>query len=189
MTARFGRNKRRAAREAVAQAERQTVYWTERAKDSNKHAADALWEASRMRGQVDEVVDALVTAFGEQSAFIPFDRAPIVRGDHIRRWPVHPRPQEMAVEMVRMRDEGMRVVDVLHLVALATRDHERYGVYVRFKDANDTGETAGGGLYISREAFMNRGVTEQEIAYMLEAQIRPIAGHLSDERRMKSGRG
>ncbi len=174
MTQRFGRNKRRAAREAVARAEAAAVA----ALATARQQVDAAnMRANRMKDQLDEICDRLIDALGPQTAFLPIDRAPTMGFEDVRQWGIdttrlRPSPSldaKMPFEPIRTR-----VVDMVRLIAEVERDPRRHEVLVRLRDTNRTKEPQV--LYISEPEFLRRGPGRDGLRHLM----RFVEGRFAD---------
>jgi hypothetical protein len=174
MTARFGRNKRRAAREKIAELDA-LVKWSQ--EEGRKAIREARQERDRFGYMLDTMVDRLIKAFGEQSAFLPVYRSSATGEADIRRWPVKRKEEPAAMNAsISYAQATVMNVNLLNLIAEIEESpatYAEFGAMIRFRDKNKTGDFSGGGLFISRESFQRHGVSEEELNYFIDSFIRP----------------
>lgn len=172
MTARFGRNKRRAAREAVAEAQRAAA-------KAIVDGAKAQQRYNRLRAEVDDLVQLMAYEAGYNFHLIPFSyrqMSEVGNVDHIRRW--HLSPKLVAAVMSDPSPSQMMEssVDIeMLLFDLLKKQPDRPGeraIAVTLMGRNDKRRAIG----FSTEAMNRRGfrLTREECVYMLEPIIETL---------------
>lgn len=170
MTQRFGRNKRRAAREAIAAAELTAARADEARRHANIRAARAISRCRILERDVDHIVTTLIELLGDTHVAVPLRYTREIKSaGRIDRWPLKHR-LEPVVPLGAPMEKRRAVVDVvrlLHLVAEVDRADERLGVYIRFRDKNQTGQFPGAGLFVSLEEFHRKGFTPEFVDHLM----------------------
>jgi hypothetical protein len=191
MTARFGRNKRRAAREAVAEAMKLADNAMELARLKDAHAQQERRKADHYKREIDEVCEHIVSMLGRDTVLIPLSRHEVRdfrEVQYARRWHIPPKL------MVQAYDRGFSPVDMQEvavdlirtIVKIREPAMKRYlDLFERqiiVLDSNRTGEFEERGIGISIPLYRERGrkLTEQEIEWMLEPTFKRLKHELME---------
>lgn len=182
MTARFGRNKRRAAREAVAQAEARAAhaeqYYRKLYEGERRERHDA-------QAMLAEVVERIIRAVGPQSALIPTKLQPLVRVETFNlgtpiRWQIRSdAPDVNGFPSVDYRNGysliySERYVDVMRLVAVVENDPSSFRTLIRFVSEPSGG--IGPRYYmISRQALERVGWRWDDLRFFVEDIVHQLA--------------
>jgi hypothetical protein len=168
MTRRYGRNQRRQAREALELQAQQLAL----VEEQKSHLYDSLnfaqSEIVALRAQLRHIAFELIDLVGEQSAILPIDMTKGFGYHDIRKWPVKVRVRPVVPGDGIPEKETYRVVDLLKLVATVRRDPERYGVFIRFRDANDLGVFNDSVLYVSLEQFRRSRLKPADLDHLMK---------------------
>lgn len=184
MTARFGRNKRRAARAAVEHAEARAVFaeqfW-------GKLHREERYERQRAQDILAEVVERIIRAVGPQSALIPAKLQPLVRLDTFNlgtpiRWRVrNSAPDIDGFPSLDYRNGYSSIgsqyyVDLLKLVAVVEADPPSFATLIRFVVEPLSGLP---GFHrrqfmISREALERIGWRQDDVRYFVEDVVHKL---------------
>jgi hypothetical protein len=169
MTRRYGRNQRRQAREALALQAQQLALVEEQKSYLYESLSLAQSQVAALRAQLEHIAFELIDLVGEQSAILPIDLTKGPRFDDIRKWPVKVRvsPAVGRGAGIPVRDT-YRVVDLLKLVASVRRDPERYGVFIRFRDANDMGVFNDSVLFVSLDQFRRSRLKPADVDHLMK---------------------
>lgn len=175
MTARFGRNKRRAAREAVAEAEARAAhseqFWSQRCREEERERHEA-------QAMLAEVVERIIRAVGPQSALIPAKLQPAVRLDTFHlgrpiRWPVrNDAPDIDGFPSLDYRNgysliTSQHYVDLLRLVAVVEAEPRSFNFLIRFVD-EPKGVAHPRHYMISRQTLERIGWRWDDVRYFVE---------------------
>lgn len=187
MTQRFGRNKRRAAREAVEKAQAEVAMAERVVVEIGARRRDAEALANHYRSQIDQVCENLIRAFGRNTAFLPIDRSQEVSfapGHYIHRWPVSPRlvaTMPVATDAVPM-NMGVMSVNLIRIIAELDRSVDSARLAIRVKETSETGSFETRALNLSREALLMRHgkLAKDEVAYILRDIIKQLQQALTE---------
>lgn len=142
MAARFGRNKKRAAREAVARAEAHADWTREYYGKRVREADDARRSAEQLLG---EICERIVRACGEESALLPIP-VQLKMGHRYGtpiRWPLRNQGRDLDGFLLAEPRETFFAVQehtyeyLFQLVVKVERHPERFGTLIRFVNEHE----------------------------------------------------
>lgn len=168
MTARFGRNKRRAARAAISEAqasERAAIALAGRYRDRCQHAESLL----------GEVWERIMRAVGSNSALLPAGLQPPPRSNRESWARFQPIQRDldgfiaMTAEVPRLDTMVDRdVISLLRLVTIVEKEPARFRTLIRFFDNDEAPHPpfSGRAIWISDDALMRVGLMGSDIHQM-----------------------
>ncbi|SFV31432.1 hypothetical protein SAMN05216456_1339 [Devosia crocina] len=192
MTARFGRNKRRAAREAVAQANaelEEAKAAAERASALADHLYQRAYNAERLLGEVKE---RLIRAVGAESALLPLDLQPKRKRPREAWARRHPIKRDLdgfmamsAVPGPLSLDMAGDVVDLFRLVTIIERHPYDFSKLVRFQDSGEDHRRGFSrrATWISAHALRDIGIMGSDYLSLVETIARDLIEHPPQEHR------
>lgn len=184
MTARFGRNKRRAAREAIAAAQRQAAN-----AEALIETRDAQLMAERAKTReaeylLGEIRERLLRALGSKTAMLPLKLLPKTTSGR----PGWARKEPLPVDLdgfiaqsalpdpfsVSTRDD---VIDLMRLVAWAERDPREFRKLIRFGDDEaPVGKYSTRAIWVSEHTLRDVGLLGSDRLYF----VNQLVGELLD---------
>lgn len=189
MGSRYGRNKRRAAREAIAALEVEVATARDRAERAIDDAHAANMECRRFGYMLDCMVDRLIQSFGPESALLPIEYASQKDGADIRRWPVKLKAAPVALNAsIAYADTTVTSVNLLDVIAEIVQSpdyYPKFGALIRFRvrDRNGRGEFGEAAYFVSRESFQAHGVSREELLHLIDVAMPRLLETLNGERR------
>lgn len=177
MTARFGRNKKRAALKAVADAQAER----DRAKESARYAHA---EMSHSRRVVESMIERIIMAVGDDSALLPlgFERLrnlPVTATKHpIRRRidPLYTPGPNLPLGMLSFDDVAVELSRLVMVVE--DRPHD-FAKLIRFRNEN---ERVGGprvfterAIMVSEKTLIEIGLREDDLFYLVNDLVQQLA--------------
>jgi hypothetical protein len=188
MGSRYGRNKRRAHRERIAELEAAEARLGEAVEMGRGLAEHLRQERDRAVQNLSFIADQLVAACGPETALLPLSMKDVANiGRDLRRWPVKaPPPSLVGPAELSPFSESFAVVDLIVLAARVRDDPGSFNRLIEFVDVSHTGQFEEQRVALSMDTYRRYGLREDTIRFLMREVTKQFIAAEAERRAPKA---